>query len=264
LRAQRGNLVSLSYMSDMHSYEGCFVVPPRNDKFHERLGKTCPRVIFPAYNYPTFARMKTKLDINSWARKEHFNFFKNFDEPIYGVCVRIDCTIAYKAAKERGVSFYLYTLYKAMLAAQMIESFRYRIEGGDVIIYDHIHAASTVPRSNGTFGFSYIFYNPSFDDFIEAAKKEVERVQSSTILDKASRWDLIRFSSLPWIDFTSISHARMFSFEDSAPSISFGKMTEADGKRTMPMSVHVHHALVDGIHVGQYIDCFQELMNKGI
>lgn len=221
-------------------------------------------MVFAYAKSATFARMKTKLDINSWARKEHFNFFKNFDEPIYGVCVRIDCTIAYKAAKERGVSFYLYTLYKAMQAAQMVESFRYRIEGEDVIIYDHIHAASTIPRSNGTFGFSYIFYNSSFDDFIEAAKKEVERVQSSTILDKASRWDLIRFSSLPWIDFTSISHARMFSFEDSAPSISFGKMTEADGKRTMPMSVHVHHALVDGIHVGQYIDCFQELMNKGI
>jgi chloramphenicol O-acetyltransferase type A len=39
-------------------------------------------------------------------------------------------------------------------------------------------------------------------------------------------------------------------------------MTEKDGKRSMPVSVHVHHALVDGLHVGQYIDRFQELMNK--
>ena len=29
----------------------------------------------------------------------------------------------------------------------------------------------------------------------------------------------------------------------------------------MPVSIHVHHALVDGLHVGQYIDCFQELLN---
>lgn len=208
--------------------------------------------------------MKTKLDISSWARKEHFNFFKNFNEPFYGVCVRVDCTAAYNDAKEKGVSFYLYTLYKALKAAQIVEPFRYRIEGEDVIIYDHIHAASTIPRSNGTFGFSYIYYKDSFDDFIESAKQEVERVQHSNTLDKAIRWDLIRFSSLPWIDFTSISHARMFSFEDSAPSISFGKMTETEGKRTMPMSLHVHHALVDGLHLGQYIDCFQELMNKGI
>jgi chloramphenicol O-acetyltransferase type A len=56
----------------------------------------------------------------------------------------------------------------------------------------------------------------------------------------------------------------MFSFEDSAPSISFGKMTECNGKRSMPVSVHVHHALVDGLHIGQYIDCFQQLMDQGV
>jgi chloramphenicol O-acetyltransferase type A len=45
--------------------------------------------------------------------------------------------------------------------------------------------------------------------------------------------------------------------------MSFGKMTESDGKLTMPVSVHVHHALIDGLHVGQYIDLFQQLMNEG-
>ncbi|MDB5151098.1 MAG: chloramphenicol acetyltransferase, partial [Mucilaginibacter sp.] len=35
-------------------------------------------------------------------------------------------------------------------------------------------------------------------------------------------------------------------------------------KRTMPVSIHVNHALIDGIHVGQYIDCYQELLNKGV
>ena len=39
-------------------------------------------------------------------------------------------------------------------------------------------------------------------------------------------------------------------------------MTETSGKRSMPVSVHVHHALVDGVHVGQYIEEFQKLMNE--
>ncbi|HVW97881.1 MAG TPA: chloramphenicol acetyltransferase [Mucilaginibacter sp.] len=208
--------------------------------------------------------MKTKLDLNSWVRKEHFDFFSKFDEPFYGVCVHIDCTAAYSAAKEKGVSFYLYTLHRALAAAREIEPFRLRIEGDGVYVYDDVHAASTIARSNGTFGFGYIDYHPVFDDFILAANREVERVRSSASLDKATRWDLIRFSALPWIDFTSISHARMFSFEDSAPSISFGKMTECNGKRSMPVSVHVHHALVDGLHIGQYIDCFQQLMDQGV
>jgi chloramphenicol O-acetyltransferase type A len=30
----------------------------------------------------------------------------------------------------------------------------------------------------------------------------------------------------------------------------------------MPLSVHVHHALMDAYHVGLFIDEFQKLMNE--
>ncbi|MEO6631291.1 MAG: chloramphenicol acetyltransferase [Mucilaginibacter sp.] len=210
--------------------------------------------------------MRQKFDTSTWARKAHFEFFRKFEDPVYGVCVTIDCTAAYKFAKEKGVSFYLYTLYNALTAANSLQPFKLRIEGGEAFIYDRIDAASTIGRANGTFGFSYIDYDSSFEKFIAAAKLEVERVQARNDLELVNRNNIIRFSSLPWIDFTSLSHARMFAAdkEDCSPSISFGKMTEKDGKRTMPMSIHVHHALVDGLHIGQYVDCFQALMNKEV
>jgi chloramphenicol O-acetyltransferase type A len=73
---------------------------------------------------------------------------------------------------------------------------------------------------------------------------------------------VIHFSSLPWIKFTSISHARSFSFPDSCPKISFGKISEVNGVKVMPVSIHVHHALMDGIHVGQFIEGFQKQLDK--
>ena len=30
----------------------------------------------------------------------------------------------------------------------------------------------------------------------------------------------------------------------------------------MPMSIHVHHGLMDAMHVGQMVDYFQEIMNQ--
>jgi chloramphenicol O-acetyltransferase type A len=64
------------------------------------------------------------------------------------------------------------------------------------------------------------------------------------------------------LDFSSLSHARSHTFPDSCPKISFGKMTVAEnGKRSIPMAVHVHHGLMDGLHVGQFVTYFQELMN---
>lgn len=205
--------------------------------------------------------MKHKLNLDTWERKEHFEFFNQFEEPYYGVCVTMDCTQAYRFAKANNVSFFLYTMYLALKASQSIKEFTYRIENGEVFVYDRIDGGSTVARPNGTFGFGFYTYHPSLTEFIANATLEVQDVQSRTDLVRSDVISQIRFSSLPWLDFTSLSHARMFSMPDSAPRISFGKMTEFNGKRTMPVSIHVHHALIDGIHVGQYLDLFQQLMN---
>ena len=203
-----------------------------------------------------------KLDINNWARKSHFEFFTQFDEPFFGVCVEIDCTKAYHRSKEKGYSFFLYYLHKSLIVANQTEPFCYRIEDSDVYKYDKINASPTINRPDGTFGFSYIAYHADFELFQVEAQKEIEKVkQSKGLFPAISGENVIHYSSLPWIKFTSISHARNYSFNDSCPKISFGKMTQQNSRTLMPVSVHVHHALVDGSHVGQYINAFQDLMN---
>ncbi len=205
--------------------------------------------------------MKRTINLETWARKGHFEFFKTFDEPYYGVCVKVDVTAAYAMAKSRGYSFFLYYLYQTMAAAQRVEAFRMRIEGGEVVVYDVVDGGSTVGREDGTFGYGYFPFTEDIEEFMRAGAIEVERVRGTTGLERRERMNVVRCSALPWIDFTSISHARRFSAGDSCPWVSFGKMTEAGGRRSLPVSVHVHHALVDGLHVGQWVDCFQKLMD---
>jgi chloramphenicol O-acetyltransferase type A len=209
--------------------------------------------------------MKQKLDISKWNRKEHFNFFKNFDEPYYGVTVKVDCTRAYLKAKEAGVSFYSYYLHKSLAAINAIENMRYRIEEGAVYIYNSIDASATVLREDQTFGFSHIEYAEDLDVFNTQVVKEIERVKHTIGLfttEAAENKNVIHFSVLPWVDFLSISHATNFKSEDSCPKISVGKMVEIDGKKHMSFSLHVHHALVDGYHVGLFFEKLQELLNE--
>ena len=71
--------------------------------------------------------MKKLIDLDNWNRKEHFLFFSKFEEPFFGVTVKVDCSTAYQKAKEKGVSFFLYYLYRALKTANKIENFRYRI-----------------------------------------------------------------------------------------------------------------------------------------
>ena len=73
---------------------------------------------------------------------------------------------------------------------------------------------------------------------------------------------MIHFSAVPWVDFTGLSHARSYTFPDSCPKISFGKVTEKDGIKSMSVSIHAHHGLMDGFHIGLFAERFQGLMNE--
>lgn len=207
--------------------------------------------------------MKKLIDLDNWNRKEHFLFFSKFDEPFFGVTVKVDCTIAYQKAKEKGVSFFLYYLYRALKAANGVENFRYRIIENQPYDYATTNASPTINRPNGTFGFAYINYFENENKFYEYALQEIENVKNSTsLLPSISGENVIHFSAIPWIDFTSISHARNFSHPDSCPKISFGKMTENNGQKEMSVFIHVHHALMDGYHVGLFIEKFQSLLSE--
>lgn len=205
--------------------------------------------------------MKHTLNLESWPRKDHFNFFKQFEEPFFGVCVAVDCTTAYFNAKKNGFSFFLSYLHKSLVAVNTIEPFKYRIDQDEVVLYDEVHASPTINRKDGSFGFAYMHYKQRFEDFIVEAQAQIDKVQSTTgLVPAVSGENVIHYSSVPWINFTALSHARAFSFKDSIPKISFGKMTDENGVKRMPLSVHVHHATMDGFHVAQYIECFQQLM----
>ena len=206
--------------------------------------------------------MKQKLDLNSWNRKEHFLFFKQMEEPFYGITTTIDCTKAYAKAKELGVSFFSYYLHKTLSAVNAIENFRYRIIEDEVYVFDVIDASATVMREDATFGFSYMPYAENPIDFAQIVQTEIERIQTTTgVFTREYPENLIHFSALPWINFTSLSHARSFSWPDSCPKISYGKLLDENGTKSMPISVHVHHGLVDGYHVGLFLDALQQLMN---
>ena len=207
--------------------------------------------------------MKKELELSTWNRKEHFEFFSKFEEPFFGTTIHFDCTKAYTKAKELGVSFFTYYLHKTLVAVNNIENFRYRIEDGKVFIYDKINVSSTILREDKTFSFSEVEFNEDLNIFIENYNTEATRVQNKTgLFSREHNENIVHFSAVPWINFTSISHSRSFTFPDSCPKFSFGKMTTENDKKFMSMSVHVHHGLVDGYHLGLFFEEFERLMNE--
>lgn len=207
--------------------------------------------------------MKHEIDLSTWKRREHFEVFRNFDEPLFGITVKVECSAAYKKAKELGYSFSNYYLYLSMKAANEIEEFRYRIEGDKVYCYDSVGAGPTIFRADETYGCGFMPYNEDIEAFMLQASAEVERVKAEQGLKFTHAGeDILHYSTLPWADFTAVNHARRLDIGRSIPKITFGKLTREGDKMWLPVDVHANHALMDGFHVGKFIERFQELLSE--
>lgn len=120
------------------------------------------------------------IDIDTWSRKEHFEFFKEFDEPFFGITVSVDVTKAYMISSKINLSFYIYYMHCIASTVNSIAAFHYRIKDNYVIEYDTIDVSATVMRKDKTFGFSLIEYTPDLNKFAKNVKDEVERVQNTS------------------------------------------------------------------------------------
>jgi len=123
--------------------------------------------------------MKKKIDVDKWERREIYRFFKDYDEPYYGITMDLECTAAYEFSKSKKFSFFLYYLHLVLKAVNLTEAFKYRIEGDELYLYDVINGSATIDRDDGTFGFSYIPYFEDLDLFLERATEEMIEVRMS-------------------------------------------------------------------------------------
>lgn len=206
--------------------------------------------------------MAEYLDVANWARRDLFEFFRSYDNPYFNICTRLDVTKLLALLRQRpGVSVSLAYHYFALRIANEIEPFRYRLREGKVVIHDIINGGTTVLLPNESFTFAYFEYEEEFDKFISAAARSVKEAQTghSPFSPDLSE-NTIHFTTLPWVSFTSFAHARNWGREDSVPKIAFGKFTTENHRTLLPISVEVHHALMDGLHVGRFLTRLEEAL----
>lgn len=204
-----------------------------------------------------------KRPINTWNRKSHFEFFRNFDNPFFNITANVDVTKLHQFTKKNKLSFFLTSLFYSTKAANKIENFRYRIRGNEVIIHDKLDTGSTYLYDDDTFGFIYFKYSEDVFTFHKDSLIEIEKWKNiKDMTSREERDDEIHYSIIPWVSFTSFQHAANYKTEDSIPRIVFGKYFEQNDKLLMPVSIEVHHSLMDGLHVGLYFELFQKLMDR--
>jgi len=207
----------------------------------------------------------TLCDLKTWSRKQHYSFYKTFDQPYFNICCELDASTLYKYCRAQKVSFLNAYLYLAMSAANEVENFRFRMVENEVRIYEQTAISVTQLAEDQTIRFCDIPYSSSFKDFAQKSSKAKQHAisnpfMSDTFAETQAIMNTIYMSVIPWVSFTSFSHASHDRNSNGIPRIVFGKMKKNDYK--LPLSVDVHHALIDGLHVGQFVEDIQSRFDQ--
>lgn len=204
------------------------------------------------------------LDLTSWPRRAAYAHFRGLAQPVFSLCTTLDVgALADRVAACPGATPFLVYHHAALVAANEVAAFRYRLCEQGVREHEAVDASTTVLRGDQSLGFANLRYEPRLADFVAAALPVLAAAKLPAPGlggEDAGPRPLIHMTTLPWLHFSSFSHARGAADID-VPKLAFGRIETQQGRRLMPVGVEVHHALMDGLHVAQFYAAMQAALS---
>ena len=171
----------------------------------------------------------TPFDLNTWPRRDIYEFFSALRNPFYMVTFRQDVTTLRKYTKRNSLSFYYAMVYLCTRAINEVPAFRLTCRDGALFTADR--------------------RDPSFTDL--PAGSEAFKIITLPAGD----------------DLTALTNEGDHNPDDTVPRISWGRYTEQGGRLTLGLSVEVNHRFIDGLHIGQFANrldaAIRALENEG-
>lgn len=199
--------------------------------------------------------MTSKLiDMNNYARKEHFDYFRTMQYPYAGVTCDIEVSKLLEYSRANNRSFYLTVLHAVALAADGVPELRQRINGEKIIEYSECPTSHIELKPDKTYCYCTLHHHMSLNEYYAQAEQARIACVSNGIEESGDVDSMYFISTVPWIHYTALVQP-VAGGDESNPRITWGKYEEStDGKIFMPVSILAHHALVDGIQIAQFYD----------
>ncbi len=202
---------------------------------------------------------KWLVDIDSWVRKDAWQFFKDYQDPFFNISTRLDVGPLVNYSKSTGQKFNLRFLHILISSIHEVPEFCMRIEDDKVWQYRTLKCGITVKHEDGRFSFTYLPFYSEPHEFVQKSDEHISlHKQSADLRRHSEEQDKVHVSILPWIHFSAVKHPRKKFAENAIPIFTIGKYHRSEEKTWLPFSIEAHHALVDGWHAAILLEKIQE------
>lgn len=215
------------------------------------------------------------IDLNTYPHRAHLDYFMSMNSPQAGITAEVDVTELREFCRREKHSFFLAFLHVAALSADSIPQLRQRLHrltpeeleeekhagaltegplaGIEIREYEQSPTSHTESTGNELYCYCTLYHHMPWDEYIAIAEKAQQKARQEGTLDEDDEIEAFYFPTcLPWIHYTSCMHPMTDAY-DSNPRISWGKFEEDyRGRLMMPLTLVVHHGLVDGLQMGRF------------
>lgn len=205
----------------------------------------------------------TPIDLATWPRRPHFEYYRAAVACTYAMTVEIDVTEAVPALRAAGRNAYLAQVWALASVVNAHEEFRMCLTAdGAPAVWDVVHPSFTIfNAARETFSSVSCAFDPDFAAFHDAATAIVAEHRGAEVVfpqgaPPANSFDV---SSLPWASFTGFQLNIRDAWDHLAPIFTLGRYAERDGRLFLPLAIQVHHAAVDGFHASRLVNELQAL-----
>lgn len=203
------------------------------------------------------------IDLETWPRRPVHDFFRAFDDPWFNLTAELEAGPTKAWCTAEGAYFSLACWFLVRQAALAEPAFLQRLRpDGRVWQHDDLRLGTTALRPDRTFTYVYLQGAPDFPTFADHARRALEAgLAAPGLTPDDGEDDLLHGTVVPWVRFTGLKHARA-GRGGSVPKIALGRLTPTGDGAALPVNVEGHHALIDGVHVGAFLDHLQRALRE--
>ena len=170
-----------------------------------------------------------KIDQSTWSRQDHYKYYTEKLKVNYSMTARLDVTRLRAECDRFGVHV--------------------------------VHPNYTIfHKEDHTFSDCWSEYDADFATFYKRIETDIEAAKKVRGV-KAKAGQPVNFyciSCVPWLDYTGYATSTVSDHVALFPIITFGKYTEDNGKLTLPLTLTIAHAAMDGWHTSEFFREMQE------
>lgn len=139
------------------------------------------------------------FDMETYKRKNHFEYFNSLAYPYVGITVNVDITEFLDKVHSNKVPFFLAFCYCVYRAGNGVTEFRHRIKDNKIIEFENCQTSHTVALDDGTYCYCNLDGNMPFEEYISYAvkKQELAKQDASVSEDETEALNKFFISCLP-------------------------------------------------------------------